>query len=72
VNQKDANRSEACLRATREYQHTNRRENKSPAATASPPAGFRGRYFEKKIEAGILLPVDKSSAISTLRLTYRR
>jgi hypothetical protein len=38
VNPNQANRPGAILRATREYQHTNRRVNISPAATASPLA----------------------------------
>jgi hypothetical protein len=50
--------SERKFQATREYQPTNRRVNQSPAASASPPDGFRWTYFEKKIEAATLLPVD--------------
>jgi len=57
-------------RATREYQPTNRREHKSPAAAASLPARFQWPFTSsEKIEEEILLPVDNSSAISTSRLT---
>src|SRR5437879_5246168 len=58
------------LRVTREYQPTNRRVTKSPAATASPPDGFRCSSLRKmKSKAVNLSPLDKKSAISTRELT---
>src|SRR5215472_11879235 len=69
VHHKDANRSAAQAPTTREYQPTNRRENKSPAATASPPERSQWMSPRAKIEAEMLSPVDKSAAISTSGLT---
>jgi len=58
-------------RATREYQPANRRENKSPAAAASPPDSSAWKSLrDEKVEDQQLLPVDNSSAISTLELTH--
>jgi hypothetical protein len=59
-------------RATREYQPANRRENKSPAAAASPPDSFAWKLLrDEKIEGRFLFAVDNSSAISTREFSGR-
>jgi hypothetical protein len=49
-------------RATREYQPANRRENRSPAAAASPPDSFAWK----------LLRVEKSKTKNFCLLTFRQ
>jgi hypothetical protein len=59
--------------ATREYQPTNRRETnitRRRRFTSCPLSVVD--HFDEKFEEPPLLPVDNSSAISTLRMSYRR
>jgi hypothetical protein len=71
VNQKNANRSGATLRATREYQPTNRREDnitrrrRFTSCPLSMPA-----QFDEQLETDIVSPLDNLSAISTSECTH--
>jgi hypothetical protein len=62
---------DACTRATREYQPTNRRGHNITRRRrfTSCPLSMEV-YFEEKIEDPPLLPIDISSAISTIELSH--
>jgi hypothetical protein len=67
VNQKNANRSGATLRVTREYQPTNRREDHITRRRrfTSCPLSMPAQFVEK-LETEIVSPLDNLSAISTI------
>jgi hypothetical protein len=66
VNQNHANRP-GSIRATREYQPTNRREINITRRRRFTSCPFSAAVqFDEKIEAKPLLPIDNFSAISTM------
>jgi hypothetical protein len=61
---------DASTRATREYQHTNRRGNKFTRRRHFTSCPLSVEVTSKKIEEGELSPVDNFSAISASHVRY--